>query len=220
MADNIPRHNRMSVDLANILGDPLSGADNGIKAAADGRIATADTRNRRLHEAYSWILEELIKREDGTARYDIEGLVSTQSFTFSSSGVALKKDFLVEISLGSSAIFQKRSKDELDRDTDIRINYGYAIENGLIYGYQRSAGTLTILNAGSGTLYYYRADRIDPTTGNDVAINTTPDMGIDRRWMSSCLHYAAYRIAQDKGAAEWLDKAKTFYAEAYMRLNG
>ena len=307
MADTVPVHNRMSVDLANVLGDPVSGGDNGIKAAADGKITTADIRNRRLHEAYAWIAEELSKKVGmNEAKFQIEGLIKTQAISFSSSGVALNKNYLLPIVLSSSSVFQRRSKEELDRNTDIRLSYGYAIEGGKLYAYGKNAlstatinetvsfpfgnqmsvptanvglglsmvanyyqgwrkqnlvtgqnvgvtvysynsgtdtatftfdttvswgvsdfwtlydltSTFSLLNAGTGTFYYIMADRIDATTGEDVAINTAPDTVMDRKWLYSCLNYAAYRIAMDKGTAFWLDKAKMFYQEAYSRLNG
>lgn len=225
MADNTPRHNQNQVNLALLLDDATTGADNGIAASTDGMWATAVKKNYYLHEAYRWIADTIIAKFGIASGSDLlQGLISTQSITFSSSGVNLNKDYLYPVRLYKSATtdsFYLSKRASLDDDFMPWITNFYTLEAGKLYAYQRTAGTLSALNGGTGTLYYIKAERLD-SNGADVASNTTPDITLDRRWHDACVLYAASRAALDKGIIDndpaWQDKANRFFVAAQEKL--
>lgn len=225
MADNVPRHSQNAVNLALLLDDATTGADNGIASATDGMWATAVKKNYYLHEAYRWIADTIISRYGLALGADmIQGLISTQTITFASGGVSLNKDYLYPVRLyksGTTDSFMLSKRASLDDDFMPWITNFYVLEGLKLYAYQRTAGTLAVLASGTGTFYYIKADRLD-TNGVDVAANTTPDTTLDRRWHDACVLYAASRAALDKSIIDndpaWQDKANRYYVAAMEKL--
>lgn len=223
MADTTPVANALHIKLMALLDDNVTaGGDNGLTAATNGGIFTAQVRNNAFNEAYAWIVQEAMKRFgiEGAANA-VQGAVKTQAISaFSSSGVTLNKDFIAPIRLVKSdnSVFQYMRKYQFDSDTNPYIDNGFTVENGLIYAYQRTAGVMTILNTGAGTLYYLKADRKSITTGADVAVNTAPDTTLDYAFMDSALWYTAHLLAHAKGAAEWTVKADKFLGLALEKF--
>jgi hypothetical protein len=222
MADTVPRHNQASVNLSLLLDDAVTGADNGIAAALDGTPFTAAKRNQYLHEAYRALAFKLVESFGIQAAADlVPGLITTQSITWVNTGVALNKDYLYPLSVydavGKSP-FMLSKRASLDRDFLPYVNNFYTIEAGKIYGYQRTAGVLGVLNAGAVFFYYIKADRRNSTTGADVAINTAPDTVVDGWALDFCMRYAAALACEDKSIIDddpaWLNKANRFKAMA------
>lgn len=221
MADNVIIHNKLTVRVRNVVEDIVTGGDNGIIAATDGKIFSASIVNQRLLEAYAWIVNELVAKLGVPAASLVlsDSIVQQLNFSIASAGTSVNKDYLFPVRLLQSAtVFGLKIKSQLDADLDPYLDNGYAIDGGKIYVYQRVAGTLTLLNTGTATLHYLKADRIDPTTGAEVAVNTTPDITLNSRWHEACIFYAAYRLCADKGVAEWADKAKVFHEQALSYL--
>lgn len=231
MADNVARHNQNAVNLAILLDDPTTGADNGIKAAADGKWLSGARKNYYLHEAYRWVGDELVRRLGIERASGLStGLIKRQAITFASAGVAVNKDYLYSVRLVKSNMpqFVLGFKADFDLDIDRRIERAYSIEADgsspqvySLFAYERSSGTLSLLNSGTGTLYYLKAERID-SNGADVVPNTTPDITIDRRWHDVCVLYAAGRACWDKSimdnSPEWELKGNKFKAQAMDML--
>lgn len=218
MADTTPRNNQNAVNLGLLLDDATAGADNGIRAAADGKWLTAAKKNYYLHEAYRWILTTI---RDPQA---LQGLIATQAITFSSVGVTLNKDYMFPLSLyrvSTADSFNLTKRVSLDDDFMPSLTNFFVIEGGKIYAYVRAAGVLAALNSGSGTFFYMKADRID-SNGADVAVNTAPDTTVDRWALDACVLYAAGRACLDKSiidsAPEWMEKGNRFMAAAMEKL--
>lgn len=224
MADTTPVSNNLVIRLANMLDDALLiGGDNGITASTDGLVFTATVKNQRLNEGYRWLCNELLARlsKDDVYRR-AQGLIATQAITFASAGVTVNMDYISLFRLVDSAgvPYQFGSKADFDSDKQFFINNAYSVESGKIYAYTRTAGVLTLLDAGTATFYYFKADRIVPTTGVDVDVNTAPDTTLDQQWLDPVMLYAAWRLAKDKSSAEWIDKAAQFLEQAYSKLPG
>ncbi len=221
MADTTPIINAVNVDLANKLNDPVNNADNGVAVATDGSVFLAVQRNLALCDAMNQLAVRLIGNYgvDGAAS-KCEGLVATQSITFSSSGTSINKDYIAPLRLVGSATpeFLFRPKATLDLDLDIRIDRAYTIEGGLLYGYIRSAGTLTKQSSGTATFYYIKSDRKSTSTGAPVAYNTAPDTTIDQQWLIWVKEYASWWLAVNKGSGEWVAKAKNFETQMELKL--
>ena len=217
--------NQLSVNLSLVLDDAVSGADNGIAAASDGMWATAVKRNAYLNEAFRWIACAMIDKYGVSAGADyVQGLIATQTPTFSASGTSVNKDYLYPLRLfktGTGDSFYLSKRASLDDDFMPWITNFYVVEAGKIYAYTRTSGTLAALGSGTGTFYYIKADRVD-TNGADVASNTTPDITLNRRWYDACVLYAASRAAFDKSVIDndpaWSDKANRFYVGAMEKL--
>lgn len=217
MANTTPISNALNIRVANLLNDtPTAGTDDGATASTDGAMFTATVRNSRLNEAYTWLATQLLNRYglDKFEQYS-QGLIATQSITWASGGTTVNQDFIQPLRVVSTGQpqFLKMPKGFLDIDGDIRINRAYAIEGEKIYGYIRTSGTLTKQSSGTATLYYVKADRRDTTTTADIAVNVAPDTTIDTQWLDACMLYAAWRLAKDKGAAEWLEVAASLQSQ-------
>lgn len=172
--DSTPVINQISVNVSRRIDDSVSGADNGIKASADGTIVSAFMRNHYCNMALRWVANEMSKRF-GPLETSImsNGMMGTHGFTFSSAGVTLRPDFMHVVHLTDTTVpgFKRYHKSELDADYDRIISRGFALEAGRIFGYQRTSGTLAILNSGTGHLDYIKADRIvNGATANGVAV--------------------------------------------------
>ena len=221
MADTTPISNAMNIALAIKLGDPAAtGADNGVTASTDATDFSAAQRNQALSFAYNELANRLIKIYGKDAGKVCEGLVATQAITFSASGVALNKDYVATLTLlkSDNSEFGYTSLKALKQDLDPYLDAGYTIENALIYAYQRTAGTLTILSSGTGTLYYIKSDRKSTTTAADVAVNTSPDTTIDVTWHNFLIDYGAYWLCLNKASGEFIEKAPIYLAQADARL--
>ena len=216
MADNVPKKNNLVVRVRNIVGDIVTGGDNGVIAATDGKVFSAAAVNARLNEAFAWIVNQLVQRVGvEAAKIMLSDSIVQQAFTISSSGTQVQYDYLYQVRLiYATNVYAYRTKNDLDADFDPYLDYGFAIDGGKIYVYKRTTGTLTILSSGSAALFYLKSDGIDPSTGSDLAPNTTPDITLNVRWYEPCLLYAAWRLCADKGDASWLDMAKDFKAQA------
>jgi len=222
--DNCPIHNALTIRLANLLSDALTiGADNGITVSTDdpGAAFSAAVKNDRLNEGYRWVCNELLTRLGKDMMYRRgQGFLANQVIAFSAGGTLLNKDYISVFSFiksdGTSYMFG--SKAGFDSDNQFFINNGYAIEGGKIYVYGRSGGVLSLLNSGTGTLYYFKADRVNVTSGADYGVNTAPDTIVDQQWLDACMLYAAWRLAKDQGAAEWVLKAQQFLEQAVSKL--
>lgn len=214
MADNTPVSNVVNIKIANYLDDPLTAAaDNGLTAATNTSMFLAAQRNQALNEALAWIVQELVNRVGpDMASQACQGAVATQAITFAAAGSTVNKDFMYPLRLISTGkpLFTLMSKSDLDADQDFLITRAYTIEGGKLYGYIRSAGTLTLQSSGTATFYYLKADRKNTTTGADVVVNTAPDTTLDFRFMDSVTWYACHLLAQAKGAGEWLEKNAQF----------
>ena len=227
MADTTPVQNLNSVNLSLLLDDAVTGGDNGIAAAADGEPFTATKRNAYLHQAYRWLVQKLVESFGITRASDLlPGFVATQDVTFSASGVTLNKNYmfplrLYKASAGGGFMLSKRSS-LTDDDFSPFISNFYVIEAGKLYAYQRTSGTLAILAAGTGTLFYLKADRKDVTTGAEVASNTAPDTTVDGWAIDASVYYAAGAACLDKSIIdndpEWASKGNRFMAMAMEKL--
>lgn len=232
MADNVPVHNKLTVRLANLIDDPVTGGDNGIAAATDGKLFSASIRNQRLHEGYSWIVSELVGRLglDVACGLLADSITTQNVASTSASGDTVNKDYLYPVKLvrSTGSIYSLHIKSELDADFDRFLDNGFAIDGNKLYVYQRNSGTglLPIVAGLNVTLHYLKADRLDATTGSDVAVNTAPDTTLNSRWHELALLFAAWRLCVDKGAAEWIEKGQVFRdrMEAYLpqapKVNG
>lgn len=222
--DNCPVHNALTIRLANLLSDALTiGADNGITVSTDdpGAAFSAAVKNDRLNEGYRWVCNELMNRLSKEDMYRRgQGFIASQSVAFSSGGVNLNKDYIgfFRMIKSDGTSFQFGTKAGFDTDNQFFINNGYSIEGGKIYAYSRVGGVLTLLGSGTGTLYYFKADRVNVTSGADYGVNTAPDTTVDQQWLDACMLYAAWRLAKDQGAAEWVLKAQQFLEQAVSKL--
>lgn len=218
MTNNTPISNSLNIRISHILEDILTvGGDDGVTAATNGNAFTAKMRNEKLTEACGYLGQALFAAFGAYGAIKAcEGLMATQSVTFYSSGVALNKDFIAPVRLVKSdgSVYKYGLKNEWDADDQFFLNNTYAIEGNKIYAYERSAGTLTLLNSGTGTFYYVKHDRMDTSTGTTVVVNTTPDTTINAQWHEFLIAYAAARLAQDKGAGEWTEKVQTLMSQA------
>lgn len=218
MADTTPLINQINVDLSLRLNDPTSGADNGIKAATNGGTWSAAQRNHYCNNACRAIVHELVNRFGEERAGEIAQCMKTQSITFSSSGVSLNKDYLSPVRLvkSSGSPFVKRKKSDLDIAYDKIVSRAYAIEGGKLYAYERSSGTLSILNSGTGTFYYIFAERKD-SNGADVAVNTAPDIILEQGYHEAITTYACGLALYDKGV-EARDQGLQGNGTNYMKL--
>ena len=223
MADIVPKHNQNTVELANILDDALQGGDNGIKAAAGGATFSAAKLNEYLAHAYSWIVGKFIQAFGvDTASRLLQGLVKSQTLTFSGTRIALNKDYLRDIMVikaGSSTIeYVKKSLDDIYREKDPFANNVYVIEGGYLSVYDRST-TYALAPSGTGILYYFKAERVDSSTGTLGSPNNltnSEDITLDTMYHPACVRYAAILACTDKGddahrqkAALHLEQLKT-----------
>ena len=220
MADTYPVSNAINVDLANKLQDPVSGADNGAKAEADGSVFTATQRNLALADAYNQLAVRLVDKYGKDAGLVCEGIVATQAVTFASAGTTINLDYVHPIALlkSDNAEFALYPLNSLKQDRDPYLDQGYALEGGKLYAYQRSAGTLTQLTSGTGTFYYIKSDRRSTSTGAPLAVNATSDTTIDQTWLIWCKEYAAWWLAMNKGAGEWVARAEVFSQQVELKL--
>lgn len=216
MADSFPISNALNVAISVHLGDPVSGADNGIAASSDGVDFSATHRNLILQKAYNELAVRLINLYGAqTASIMCEGIRVQQSITFASGGTSINKDYITSIALlkSDNNEFNLRDLNDLKQDLDPYLDAGYAIEGGKLYAFQRSAGTLSQLTSGTGTLYYIKSDRLDVSTGAVIAVNSTSDTQIDGTWHNFLIEYSAYRLAEAKASGEYLEKA-TIYKQS------
>lgn len=227
MADTVPVHNQMSVNLSLLCDDAVTGGDNGIAAAADGSWLTAAKRNVYLHSAYRWLVNVLVDSYGIAGAADvIPGFVANQTMVLSATGLAINKNYMYPLRLYKSAspapggAFMLSKRASLDDDFMPFVNVFYAIEAGLLYAYQRDASTqvLNALDTVAAKLFYLKSDRVDATTGTEVAINTAPDTTLDKWATDACLYYAAGRACFDKSVIDndpaWADKGNRFFAAA------
>lgn len=219
MADNIPVHNRISVRVRNLIEDIVTGSDNGTIASTDGKIFSANVLNQRINEAYAWVVDQLVQLLSlDVAKYSLADSITQQAVAIASGGVSVNKDYLYATEfLVSQQPYEQILKTNLDADYDKYLDFAFAVYGQKIYVYARSGGNLNVQNSGNGVLHYLKADRLD-STGADVAPNTTPDTTINNRWVQCVTLYAAYRLCQDKAAAEWQEKAKIFFEQAMSYL--
>lgn len=213
MADTTPISNSLNIRVSHVLEDILTaGADNGVTATTNGNAFTYSMRNEALAEAYAYLGQTFVNKFTPIGAEKLcEGLVATQSVTFSASGTAINKDFIAPIRLikSTGVIYHQGIKSHFDSDMEPLLDYGFAIEGNKVYGYERAAGVMAVLSTGTATLYYIKADRTNTTTGAVVAANTSPDTTIDPQYHDFLVGYAAARLAQQKGAGEWVVKAPT-----------
>lgn len=163
MADTVSTHNQLTVNLANVLDDPLAGADNGIKAAAGGLSFSAAILNQSLAEAYRWLATQLVTKYGVEKATKLcEGIIDTQPLTFATGGTTLNKNYLAPFRMVNSSlpVFVLMSRSDLALDLDPVVSKGYALDNNRLYGYVRTTGTLSIQSSGAGTFYYIKADRV------------------------------------------------------------
>lgn len=222
MANVTPISNALNVAIATHLGDPpTTGATDGETASSDGVDFSATHRNLILQKAYNELAVRLI------ALYGVqgasamcEGIRAQQSITFASGGTSINKDYIMQIALLKSDFneFNLRDLNDLRQDLDPYLDAGYAIEGGKIYAFQRSAGVLSQLTSGTGTLYYIKSDRLDTSTGSALAVNSTSDTSIDATWHNFLIEYSAYRLAEAKSSGEWQEKAVVYKASADLIL--
>ena len=227
MPDVNPKDNQNNISLSLKLEDPVYDADNGIAAALDGKIYTSVKRNHYLIEAYRWIANAITEKFGvEMAAEKLSGLVATQSFTMSSSGTTINQDVLhpFRVTTSGSIIYFRDKKAALDFDVKKFALRGFAIEGDKVYVYLRTAGTLTLQNSGTATLYYIKSDRIDYSSGSEVAVNTAPDITLNAWANDACTYYAAGVAILDQASSivepdpSMIEVGNRFIAMALQRL--
>ena len=221
----MPIHNRNTIELANLLDDPLSGADEDIKVNNGGKIFSSTKLNEYLCRSYRWLVDEII------ARFGVEGaadqvqeLIATHGSTMSSGSKAANKDYIRAISLHGSSSLQKydfitpSEWHKIETDLKVQAVRVFTVLGGNILASQRTNGAMANSGSLGFKMYYMKADRVDATSGAFVAVKTAPDTVLSPRWLNACVHYAAYLACIDKGTTEWLDKAKVFQQSAFADL--
>lgn len=226
MADTTPLTNQLNVNISRRLNDATTGADNGIKASADGTQFTAALRNQYINTALRWVVSELIRRGGVAWAYQrAKGAKTTQSVTFAANGTAINPDFIAAFKLIDSlkAVYDEyESKADLDTTLDPFLTNGFVIDNGLLlFAYNTVSGPLAQVTSGTGTLYYLRADR-KTSTGVDVLVNTAPDTTIEQYYFDAVEDYALGLALYDKGLRqkdqEMLTNAQTYFDLAMKKL--
>jgi hypothetical protein len=171
----------MNVDIARRLDDAVDalGGDNGVRATSAGTIWKAELRNQYLNAALKAVAVELFNRFGENAIGQIaSGFKCTQLITFASGGTTVNANYMYPIRLSDSSGEYKFqvSKAQLDEDLDPYVDRIYVIEGNQLFGYKRSAGTLSQLTSGTATFYYVKADRI--VTANTAVGTATVAGGI------------------------------------------
>ena len=223
MADSVPISNKINLNLAIRLDDGITPTgDNGVDAATDGKIFYDTTRNKYVIQACRWLIDSLVKLLGiEVATPLLQGTLTSQSITFSATGTAVNKDFLYPSRLLQSTTIQFyyiTSRADAVIDVAPYQDYVYTIDNGKLYGWIRTSGTLTLQSSGTATFYYIGSPRVDTSTGADVAVNTAPDIALDTRFHDAITAYAQYLGCSDKSTSYWLNKAKLAFDEAVSYL--
>ena len=223
MADTTPIANQLSLDLARRLNDGIaSTGDNGVDAATDGKIMFDDFRNKYVIVACRWVIDQLVLRLGIEAATPLlQGALTSQSITFSASGVSLNKDYLYPSRLLQSTTSTFKyitSRTDAVIDANPMDTKVYTVDNGKLYAWIRTAGVLTIQSSGTGTFYYIGSPRVNTSSGADVAVNTAPDIALDPKYFQAIVSYAQFLACMDKNTTFWLERAKTAFEEAKSYL--
>jgi hypothetical protein len=224
MADTVVKHNQLTVQLASALDDPLAGGDNGVRATAGGLIFSASKLNEYLIRAYSEVVTQLVNRVGIQEAAKLSGCFAAASLTMTSSRVLLPADFLFPVGLRSvtdeAPPYRYQSIDrleDLNADNDENFKREFTTGGGYLYAYKRTNGRLVGVGGDSVLLYYMNADRVNSTTGAYAAINTLPDIQLNRIYHNAAVAYAAHIACIEKGVAEWAEKsARSRFLETFL----
>ena len=223
MADTTPISNVLNLNLAIRMNDAIApSGDNGTDADTDGKIMLDTSRNKYIINASRWLVDKIVGKVGVEKAIPLlQGCVTSQSMTLSSTGVTLNKDYMYPVRLLQSSTIEFEYVDAI-ADAVIDLfpykDYVYTISGGKLYAWIRTSGTLTLQNSGSATFYYIGAPRVNSSTGADVAINTAPDLGFDQKFLNAITAYAEFLACSDKGTTYWLNKGQLALTEANNHL--
>lgn len=194
--DSCPRDNQNNIILSMKLEDPVGGVgiDNGTASVLDGVVYSSVKRNHYLIEAYRWLVSQVFNKygaEESAER--LSGVIGTQVFAMDAAGTSVNRDILYpfRVVVGTTPIFFRDKKSNLDTDVVRYANRAFAMEAEKIYVYLRIAGVMTKQVSGSATLYYLKSPRIDSTSGTEVPTNSLPDITLENWANDACVYYAA-----------------------------
>lgn len=233
MADNVPKHNKNIVFLTELLQDPVSGADNGVKAATDGSVYSSTYRELCMADGYKWVGNEVIKRVADKDRVQdlISGLIVNATLSQVTAGIAVKSDYLETLAVVRSTsstppykYILPSLKDQADMDNLPDLKRCYTIYGGVLYSYTRTNQKLTADNSISLIHKYFKLERINYDTGALIAANTTDsrtaDITLNPQWFDSAVLYAAYLAKSRLGDGDAVNDCIRFKTMAQDSLLG
>jgi hypothetical protein len=187
-----PLFDELHLKLSRKVYDPVA------SASTDGSELTSALRTDYLNRASKFIQSLLWTTKRDFVELYLSGLVKTQAFTFSSSGVAIASDFSFWLAAQKDSPIRKlmwiepSRKIELDMAVNPSLTNVFTILAGKIYAYQQGV----VLSSGAGTLYYVQNDQ--RTQAGD-----TSDISIDPLWYEVLIDLAASYHFSDKGKLDF-----------------
>ena len=184
-------HDANHVALSIRIQDPVSAA------ATDGAEVSSARRNVYLNKANKFIQLAIWQLGKEFIFKYLSGLKKTQAInTWSSSGTTLATDYhyWIECQYDTGPVILTFHGSKMELDANVNPNYGnaFTIDAGKIYGYL--AGT--ILNAGTGKLFYIQND-------TRAQAGDTADISIDALWYDPLIDIAASFHFEDKGEIQY-----------------
>lgn len=225
MADNVPKHNKNIVALTELLSDAVSGADNGVKASTDGNKFSSTFREQCMADGYSWLVSEVYRLRNQEAQLLVSGAVVSYTLAQVTAGIAVPGDYLhplIAVRTTASTppyrYMPPNMKAQADMDNLPDAKRVFTVYGNKLYSYTRSGGNLTADNSVNVDLYYFKAERINYSTGALIAANTTDsrssDITLESCWHIACVYYAASLAGMKEGSSDWQAKSIAWNATA------